>query len=203
MIEYGNERYAPTETHSARCQNYIHKVKNKDQSNQSINDVERGTDVARSRPLARRRRQSAETRRRRRTRSARASGEATGNDRDGRSVSVVASREMSTREKEETMTTTCARDAREDSARDDGEATRGRPRLAIEKMVLENFKSYAGAQHVGPFHKVRRDAFDARCESMRGARRDDERGERLTATRARATTTTIVFFVGRGTERKR
>ena len=49
------------------------------------------------------------------------------------------------------MTTTCARDAREDSARDDGEATRGRPRLAIEKMVLENFKSYAGAQHVGPF----------------------------------------------------
>tara|TARA_B100001540_G_scaffold85272_2_gene76853 strand:- start:3194 stop:3526 length:333 start_codon:yes stop_codon:yes gene_type:complete len=110
---------------------------------------------------------------------------------------------MSTREKEETMATTRARDAREDSARDDGEATRGRPRLAIEKMVLENFKSYAGAQHVGPFHKVRRDAFDARCESMRGARRDDERGERLTATRARATTTTIVFFVGRGTERKR
>ena len=80
-------------------------------------------------------------------------------DRDGRSVSVVASREMSTRE-EETMTT-FGRDAREDSARDDGEATRGRPRLAIEKMVLENFKSYAGAQHVGPFHKVRRDAFDA------------------------------------------
>lgn len=118
-------------------------------------------------------------------------------------MSVVASREMSTREKEETMATTCARDAREDSARDDGEATRGRPRLAIEKMVLENFKSYAGAQHVGPFHKVRRDAFDARCESMRGAWRDDERGERLTATRARATTTTIVFFVGRGTERKR
>ena len=99
-------------------------------------------------------------------------------------MSVVASREMSTREKEETMTTTCARDAREDSARDDGEATRGRPRLAIEKMVLENFKSYAGAQHVGPFHKVRRDAFDARCESMRVTRRD-ERGERLTATRAR------------------
>ena len=118
-------------------------------------------------------------------------------------MSVVASREMSTREKEETMTTTCARDAREDSARDDGEATRGRPRVASEKMGLETLMSYAGAQHVGPFHKVRRDAFDARCESMRGARRDDERGERLTATRARATTTTIVFFVGRGTERKR
>lgn len=31
---------------------------------------------------------------------------------------------------------------------------RNKPRLAIKKMVLENFKSYAGAQHVGPFHKV-------------------------------------------------
>lgn len=28
------------------------------------------------------------------------------------------------------------------------------PRLVISRMVLENFKSYAGAQHVGPFHKV-------------------------------------------------
>ena len=28
-------------------------------------------------------------------------------------------------------------------------------RLVIKQMVLENFKSYAGAQHVGPFHKVR------------------------------------------------
>ena len=27
-------------------------------------------------------------------------------------------------------------------------------RLVIKQMVLENFKSYAGAQHVGPFHKV-------------------------------------------------
>ena len=27
-------------------------------------------------------------------------------------------------------------------------------RLVIREMVLENFKSYAGAQHVGPFHKV-------------------------------------------------
>lgn len=27
-------------------------------------------------------------------------------------------------------------------------------RLMIRQMVLENFKSYAGAQHVGPFHKV-------------------------------------------------
>ena len=33
--------------------------------------------------------------------------------------------------------------------------SRPKPRLAIKKMVLENFKSYAGAQHVGPFHKVR------------------------------------------------
>ena len=30
-----------------------------------------------------------------------------------------------------------------------------KPRLVIKKMLLENFKSYAGAQHVGPFHKVR------------------------------------------------
>ena len=30
-----------------------------------------------------------------------------------------------------------------------------RQRLVIKEMVLENFKSYAGAQRVGPFHKVR------------------------------------------------
>jgi hypothetical protein len=29
-----------------------------------------------------------------------------------------------------------------------------KPRLVIKSMVLENFKSYAGGQHVGPFHKV-------------------------------------------------
>ena len=28
-------------------------------------------------------------------------------------------------------------------------------RLMIREMVLENFKSYAGVQRVGPFHKVR------------------------------------------------
>ena len=28
-------------------------------------------------------------------------------------------------------------------------------RLVIKEMVLENFKSYAGEQRVGPFHKVR------------------------------------------------
>ncbi|KAF8917317.1 Structural maintenance of chromosomes protein 4, partial [Haplosporangium bisporale] len=27
------------------------------------------------------------------------------------------------------------------------------PRLVIEKMVLVNFKSYAGRQEIGPFHK--------------------------------------------------
>ena len=32
---------------------------------------------------------------------------------------------------------------------------RGKPRLFIKKMVLENFKSYAGKQNIGPFHKVR------------------------------------------------
>lgn len=30
---------------------------------------------------------------------------------------------------------------------------RGKPRLFIKKMVLENFKSYAGKQYIGPFHK--------------------------------------------------
>lgn len=32
---------------------------------------------------------------------------------------------------------------------------RGKPRLFIKTMVLENFKSYAGKKHIGPFHKVR------------------------------------------------
>lgn len=29
------------------------------------------------------------------------------------------------------------------------------PRLVINEMVMRNFKSYAGEQRVGPFHKVR------------------------------------------------
>ena len=29
------------------------------------------------------------------------------------------------------------------------------PRLFIKEMVMRNFKSYAGQQSVGPFHKVR------------------------------------------------
>lgn len=29
------------------------------------------------------------------------------------------------------------------------------PRLFIQEMVMTNFKSYAGEQRVGPFHKVR------------------------------------------------
>lgn len=29
------------------------------------------------------------------------------------------------------------------------------PRLFIKEMVMRNFKSYAGDQRVGPFHKVR------------------------------------------------
>ncbi len=42
--------------------------------------------------------------------------------------------------------------ARMESTTGDG---RGKPRLMIKEMVLDNFKSYAGAQRVGPFHKVR------------------------------------------------
>ena len=34
-------------------------------------------------------------------------------------------------------------------------ATPPRKRLVIKEMVLENFKSYAGVQRIGPFHKVR------------------------------------------------
>ena len=34
-------------------------------------------------------------------------------------------------------------------------AQAGVPRLMIQKMVLENFKSYAGVIEIGPFHKVR------------------------------------------------
>lgn len=30
-----------------------------------------------------------------------------------------------------------------------------KPRLVMKKMVLNNFKSYAGRQVIGPFHKVR------------------------------------------------
>jgi structural maintenance of chromosome 4 len=33
----------------------------------------------------------------------------------------------------------------------------------IRQMVLENFKSYAGTQYVGPFHKVRDAARCLRC----------------------------------------
>eukprot|EP01051_Picozoa_sp_SAG22_P002355 SAG22_NODE_103_length_20175_cov_15.280833_19_plen_314_part_00 len=34
-----------------------------------------------------------------------------------------------------------------------GEDHDGKPRLCIQQLVLENFKSYAGVQHIGPFHK--------------------------------------------------
>ncbi len=36
----------------------------------------------------------------------------------------------------------------------DSTAAANRPRLFIQQMVLENFKSYAGKQFIGPFHKV-------------------------------------------------
>ena len=37
-------------------------------------------------------------------------------------------------------------------------------RLIITEMVLENFKSYAGEQRVGPFHKVRASSMDGNSE---------------------------------------
>jgi structural maintenance of chromosome 4 len=33
------------------------------------------------------------------------------------------------------------------------EVSKGKTRLMITKMILENFKSYAGSQEIGPFHK--------------------------------------------------
>lgn len=35
-----------------------------------------------------------------------------------------------------------------------GSARKRKPRLFIKEMVLRNFKSYAGEQRIGPFHKV-------------------------------------------------
>ena len=35
------------------------------------------------------------------------------------------------------------------------ERTLGKPRLVITHLELENFKSYAGVQRIGPFHKAR------------------------------------------------
>lgn len=36
----------------------------------------------------------------------------------------------------------------------DEESKKKQPRLVMKKMVLNNFKSYAGRQVIGPFHKV-------------------------------------------------
>lgn len=46
----------------------------------------------------------------------------------------------------------------DESMADGSESARGAsrsPRLFIREMVMRNFKSYAGEQRVGPFHKVR------------------------------------------------
>ena len=37
---------------------------------------------------------------------------------------------------------------------EDAQAPGAVPRPIITKMVLENFKSYAGVKEIGPFHKV-------------------------------------------------
>jgi hypothetical protein len=56
-----------------------------------------------------------------------------------------------------------------------GEEKGGKPRytrrLMIREMTLENFKSYAGPQHVGPFHKARRSSHRAAAATARAARR--------------------------------
>lgn len=51
-----------------------------------------------------------------------------------------------------------------------GPAPSAAPRLVITQMVLENFKSYAGAQVVGPFHKARAGAGGDSCGQQNGGR---------------------------------
>ncbi|XP_052206534.1 uncharacterized protein LOC127810940 isoform X2 [Diospyros lotus] len=53
---------------------------------------------------------------------------------------------------EATMTDNAVNDNSEDSR--GGGRSRNLPRLFIKEMVLRNFKSYAGEQRVGPFHKL-------------------------------------------------
>ena len=49
-----------------------------------------------------------------------------------------------------------ARDSRSEccGGMDSTTSTHNEPRLMITKIVCENFKSYAGSQELGPFHKV-------------------------------------------------
>jgi hypothetical protein len=46
-----------------------------------------------------------------------------------------------------------------------------RARLVIKEMVLHNFKSYAGEQRIGPFHKARLCAAALPARLAVGARR--------------------------------
>eukprot|EP00955_Chlamydomonas_euryale_P117548 366482-Chlamydomonas_euryale.AAC.3 len=46
---------------------------------------------------------------------------------------------------------------------EDQDSSAPRGRLMIREMVLENFKSYAGEQRVGPFDKVRAGAHELAC----------------------------------------
>jgi len=64
------------------------------------------------------------------------------------------------------------------------------PRLIISEMVLENFKSYAGEQRVGPFHKVCVLAFFL-SNARRMLRREKKRFHKLA--RANATSNARAF----------
>lgn len=50
------------------------------------------------------------------------------------------------------------------SAMEASPAGNGKPRLVIQRLELENFKSYAGVQHIGPFHKVGSCVVQVLCE---------------------------------------
>ena len=45
----------------------------------------------------------------------------------------------------------------------------GEPRLVITHLELENFKSYAGVQRIGPFHKARARSSVHICDREYGA----------------------------------
>lgn len=70
-----------------------------------------------------------------------------------------------------------ASESRDTRAMEDAEVRK--PRLMIREMVLENFKSYAGKQRIGPFHKVRHGR--KRGEKKLGKTRGGSWSDRLTS----------------------
>lgn len=76
-------------------------------------------------------------------------------------------------------------------------------RLVIKEMVLENFKSYAGKQKVGPFHKVPTipDVCQPLSQRTLSVQFDDPYSRILTLYPP-PSPPTAEFFVGGGTQRQ-